>query len=345
MANRPRKFIDSCDDHSCHAHPPPPPPLPPPPTSLDQPFSPYLIFMFCGLSVSLSFICYLLFAARYGSRQRNNENTDETHEDFVNEDLGPVVHHPIWLINTIGLEQSQIESIQIFKYKRDQGLIEGTDCSVCLSEFEDDESLRLLPKCSHAFHVPCIDTWLRSHKTCPLCRAPIIKNTSEPTETVIDSSSSEPITMEETSPGEDSETVDHHVIEVENDGEVEKTCRILDETSSGVRAISDLAEHHRVQRDGSVAMRRSVSMDESSASIVQLAVANVPPPDQERPLMTSQFAMSKKLKGLPKSGNKLKGTSSSSFRIYNKAMKSSSFGHSSQKTTSFTNKCPHNRSY
>ena len=23
-------------------------------------------------------------------------------------------------------------------------------------------------------HLPCIDTWLRSHKNCPLCRAPII---------------------------------------------------------------------------------------------------------------------------------------------------------------------------
>ncbi|CAL1395531.1 unnamed protein product [Linum trigynum] len=48
------------------------------------------------------------------------------------------------------------------------------NCSVCLSEFEEGESLRLLPKCSHAFHIPCIDTWLRSHKNCPLCRAPIV---------------------------------------------------------------------------------------------------------------------------------------------------------------------------
>ncbi|KAF2308822.1 hypothetical protein GH714_021231 [Hevea brasiliensis] len=30
-------------------------------------------------------------------------------------------------------------------YKKGDGLIEGTDCSVCLSEFQEDESLRLLP--------------------------------------------------------------------------------------------------------------------------------------------------------------------------------------------------------
>lgn len=51
--------------------------------------------------------------------------------------------------------------------------MESSDCAVCLSEFEEEERLRLLPKCSHAFHVPCIDTWLKSHSNCPLCRAGI----------------------------------------------------------------------------------------------------------------------------------------------------------------------------
>ncbi|KAG9140697.1 hypothetical protein Leryth_006891 [Lithospermum erythrorhizon] len=33
------------------------------------------------------------------------------------------------------------------------------------------DKLRLLPTCSHAFHMNCIDTWLLSNSTCPLCRA------------------------------------------------------------------------------------------------------------------------------------------------------------------------------
>lgn len=34
--------------------------------------------------------------------------------------------------------------------------------------------MRLLPKCAHAFHVPCIDTWLRAHVNCPLCRSDVL---------------------------------------------------------------------------------------------------------------------------------------------------------------------------
>ncbi|KAL5546459.1 hypothetical protein UlMin_006146 [Ulmus minor] len=35
-----------------------------------------------------------------------------------------------------------------------------SDFSVCLGEFEENQSLRLLPKCNHAFHLPCTDVWL-----------------------------------------------------------------------------------------------------------------------------------------------------------------------------------------
>ncbi|KAE8701141.1 hypothetical protein F3Y22_tig00110548pilonHSYRG00340 [Hibiscus syriacus] len=66
--------------------------------------------------------------------------------------------NPIWYINKIGLKQSVIDSIAVFRYKKDEGLIEGTECSVCLNEFREDENLRLLPKCSHGFHLTCTDT-------------------------------------------------------------------------------------------------------------------------------------------------------------------------------------------
>ncbi|KAK9113203.1 hypothetical protein Scep_020722 [Stephania cephalantha] len=49
------------------------------------------------------------------------------------------------------------------------------DCAVCLLEFEENDYVRTLPACAHAFHVDCIDIWLRSHANCPLCRAGIFR--------------------------------------------------------------------------------------------------------------------------------------------------------------------------
>ncbi|XVF61546.1 hypothetical protein PTKIN_Ptkin08bG0138400 [Pterospermum kingtungense] len=73
-----------------------------------------------------------------------------------------------------GLDQAVIESFPVFVYSYVKDLKLGKyplECAVCLSEFEDDETLRLLPKCSHVFHPDCIDAWLAYHVTCPVCRA------------------------------------------------------------------------------------------------------------------------------------------------------------------------------
>ncbi|XP_045824576.1 RING-H2 finger protein ATL54-like [Trifolium pratense] len=110
----------------------------------------------------------------------NDDGDDDDDERFM------VIDHPIWLIRTIGLQQSTIDSITVLKYRKNEGLFDGTECSVCLGEFQEEESLKLLPKCSHAFHVPCIDTWLRSHKNCPLCRAPVVNDAAEVSVTVTD---------------------------------------------------------------------------------------------------------------------------------------------------------------
>lgn len=47
------------------------------------------------------------------------------------------------------------------------------DCAVCLSPFRPEAELRLLPACRHAFHAVCVDAWLRTTPTCPLCRATV----------------------------------------------------------------------------------------------------------------------------------------------------------------------------
>ncbi|XP_059298433.1 RING-H2 finger protein ATL63-like [Lycium ferocissimum] len=75
-----------------------------------------------------------------------------------------------------GLERSTISTIPLFVYKDENEKQEeyGLECIICLSLFEDEDVCRKLPKCNHAFHVECIDMWLYSHSTCPICRAPVL---------------------------------------------------------------------------------------------------------------------------------------------------------------------------
>ncbi|KAG8067575.1 hypothetical protein GUJ93_ZPchr0005g14485 [Zizania palustris] len=48
-------------------------------------------------------------------------------------------------------------------------------CVICLGLVQVGEVVRRLPACKHLFHVTCIDTWLRSHTTCPICRADVLE--------------------------------------------------------------------------------------------------------------------------------------------------------------------------
>lgn len=50
----------------------------------------------------------------------------------------------------------------------------AADCAVCITELAAGDQARVLPRCGHGFHVDCVDTWLRSHSTCPLCRCAVV---------------------------------------------------------------------------------------------------------------------------------------------------------------------------
>lgn len=68
-----------------------------------------------------------------------------------------------------GLEVSVLNSLPLFVYS--ELTHKDLDCAVCLSEFEEGETGRVLPKCHHSFHIECIDMWFHSHSTCPICRS------------------------------------------------------------------------------------------------------------------------------------------------------------------------------
>ncbi|KAF3333797.1 RING-H2 finger protein ATL65-like protein [Carex littledalei] len=82
------------------------------------------------------------------------------------------------MFSPYGLDDTSFKSLPtsfFSKTKAKHLACTNRDCAVCLFEFEDNGYIRTLPYCSHAFHVECIDVWLRSHATCPLCRASVIR--------------------------------------------------------------------------------------------------------------------------------------------------------------------------
>lgn len=50
---------------------------------------------------------------------------------------------------------------------------EDDACSICISQLETDDLVRILP-CDHIFHSECIYDWMCKSLSCPLCRKNII---------------------------------------------------------------------------------------------------------------------------------------------------------------------------
>ncbi|CAH8300611.1 unnamed protein product [Eruca vesicaria subsp. sativa] len=155
------------------AYPPPfykDPILPPPPPSGNR-ISPAVLFVIVILAV-LFFISGLLhllvrFLIKHPSPpSRSNRYPEISTTDALQRQLQQLFH-----LNDSGLDQAFIDALPVFHYKEMVGASkEPFDCAVCLCEFTEKDKLRLLPMCSHAFHLNCIDTWLQSNSTCPLCR-------------------------------------------------------------------------------------------------------------------------------------------------------------------------------
>ncbi|KAF8693526.1 hypothetical protein HU200_038928 [Digitaria exilis] len=164
--------------------------LPPPPPSSAashgrSTFVTALIVAFSVVAFLVLSLSAFLFVRRTRQRRRQREEALLEAAALAPPDAPPpgddgpgeeIVHHA-WHIRTVGLDDAAIESIALTRHHRGGGAVLGADsddCTVCLGEFHDGELLRILPNCAHAFHAQCIDTWLRAHVTCPLCRATVV---------------------------------------------------------------------------------------------------------------------------------------------------------------------------
>ncbi|KAJ0986621.1 hypothetical protein J5N97_004977 [Dioscorea zingiberensis] len=162
-----------------------PPPPPPPPTTTSNSsnssrISPAVLFIIVILAVIffISGLLHLLvrFLMKKNPSGRSNnggypaagagaEAAAAGASDALQRQLQQLFH-----LHDSGLDQAFIDALPVFLYREVVGPKEPFDCAVCLCEFAGDDHLRLLPLCGHAFHLSCIDTWLLSNSTCPLCR-------------------------------------------------------------------------------------------------------------------------------------------------------------------------------
>ncbi|WVZ22080.1 hypothetical protein V8G54_000624 [Vigna mungo] len=134
--------------------------------------SPAIVFIFVILAIVffISGLLHLLvrFLVRHmssSSISQSNRYPDMSESDPYQRQLQQLFH-----LHDSGLDQAFIDALPVFLYKDIIGLKEPFDCAVCLCQFSEQDMLRLLPLCNHAFHIDCIDTWLLSNSTCPLCR-------------------------------------------------------------------------------------------------------------------------------------------------------------------------------
>ncbi|KAI3739040.1 hypothetical protein L2E82_29405 [Cichorium intybus] len=125
-----------------------------------------IIVIASAIIVSASIYLLLRFISRRCNRSVSSFSSSENVvSDSRNQNEA---HHHV-----ICIENDGVESLPLFTFSSLTGNIAGGDCAVCLSKFEAVDQLRLLPLCCHAFHVECIDAWLKSNQTCPLCRSTV----------------------------------------------------------------------------------------------------------------------------------------------------------------------------
>ncbi|XP_061374923.1 RING-H2 finger protein ATL52-like [Gastrolobium bilobum] len=257
--------------------PPPPPPFEFPDDDSSPNFSPLVITIIGILISAFLLVSYYAIISKYcGGRESSQRENHEANVE-LEENHNPSLHEP-WHVSTTGLDEALIKSITVCKYKKGDGLVDVIDCSVCLSEFQDDESIRLLPKCSHAFHLPCIDTWLKSHSTCPLCRASIF--------TFNAAAFNVPVPVIELPSRNETSSANQHADEnlavgrnSELDAVEEESMHVRAVPKTALRAFSDLSNlqgRHsiiEIRDEDYESIRRSVSMDHSFQS--GLSVADV----------------------------------------------------------------------
>ncbi|CAM0908845.1 unnamed protein product [Alopecurus aequalis] len=58
------------------------------------------------------------------------------------------------------------------------------ECLICITALVAGDKVKALPPCGHCFHPDCVDAWLRSQPSCPLCRTLLLPAGVKPVDAV-----------------------------------------------------------------------------------------------------------------------------------------------------------------
>ncbi|KAL3634206.1 hypothetical protein CASFOL_021260 [Castilleja foliolosa] len=143
-----------------------------------------------SIIVLSSYICCRSAAARRRRHHTGNPNPNIGNENgiylprviFVAEDDDSESQNA-----GIGLDQAVINSYPKLTFsKRGGNWPYDAVCAICLCEYRESETLRMLTDCRHCFHVMCVDAWLKLNASCPVCRSsPLPTPLSTPLQEVV----------------------------------------------------------------------------------------------------------------------------------------------------------------
>ncbi|KMZ74857.1 hypothetical protein ZOSMA_121G00310 [Zostera marina] len=124
------------------------------------------VIVFAAFMGSFTFLSILVcYCLSRNSRRRRLIERAAHHQTF----RSPMSSSVASVTIDVGLKEDALKTLPEFIYN--SAASGKLECPVCLEDFEEEDIGRSLPVCEHSFHVKCVDMWLKSNSTCPVCRS------------------------------------------------------------------------------------------------------------------------------------------------------------------------------
>ncbi|GMY15920.1 RING-H2 finger protein ATL57 [Fagus crenata] len=159
-----RKLLSTTSFFNAITSSSPPPTLSPNRHTLDNSLTCTLIIVLIGLAFMGLYAFYLhRISGNFEERRRGISRTSSPPSDLPPRTSSSNSNQ------RKGVDPITIMALPVYSYRGDAKY--QIDCAICLSEFDENEAVKVIPFCKHVFHPECIDTWLSAHVTCPVCRS------------------------------------------------------------------------------------------------------------------------------------------------------------------------------